>query len=213
MRINEAAERAGISAKNIRFYESQGLIAPGRESGNGYRSYSEADVERLCRIRLLRLLDVPLSECRAMLEGHMTLADGMRRHIVTLQARRQDLESTLRLCEALQNEPGLEGVDLPALQARVEAEQKKGVQFMDVEKRDILRRRSLGAVVGALLFGAFLLWMVAMLAWAQSVDPLPWWLFALMMALPAAAAIAVLAMLYQRLREIRKGELDEYKEY
>ena len=61
MKINEVEAAVGVTKKNIRFYEEEGLISPRREPGNGYRSYSEADVERLRRIKLLRkLLDVPL---------------------------------------------------------------------------------------------------------------------------------------------------------
>ena len=60
MKINEVEAAVGVTKKNIRFYEEEGLITPGREPGNGYRSYSQADVERLRRIKLLRKLDVPL---------------------------------------------------------------------------------------------------------------------------------------------------------
>ena len=58
MKINEVEAAVGVTKKNIRFYEEEGLITPGREPGNGYRSYSQADVERLRRIKLLRKLDV-----------------------------------------------------------------------------------------------------------------------------------------------------------
>ena len=67
MKINEVEAAVGVTKKNIRFYEEEGLISPRREPGNGYRSYSEADVERLRRIKLLRKLDVPLAEIRQML--------------------------------------------------------------------------------------------------------------------------------------------------
>ena len=62
MKINEVEAAVGVTKKNIRFYEEEGLISPSREPGNGYRSYSQADVERLRRIKLLRKLDVPLAE-------------------------------------------------------------------------------------------------------------------------------------------------------
>ena len=55
MKINEVEAAVGVTKKNIRFYEEEGLISPSREPGNGYRSYSQADVERLRRIKLLRL--------------------------------------------------------------------------------------------------------------------------------------------------------------
>ena len=81
MKINEVEAAVGVTKKNIRFYEEEGLISPRREPGNGYRSYSEADVERLRRIKLLRKLDVPLAEIRQMLEGECTLAEGMTRQL------------------------------------------------------------------------------------------------------------------------------------
>ncbi len=213
MRINEAAQKTGVSAKNIRFYEAEGLLAPGRESGNGYRSYTDADLERLRRIRLLRLLDVPLPEIRAVLEGRESLPDAMRRHAVTLQARRQDVDAALSLCAALQKEPSLDGADIAALQAQVAAEQRKGVQFVDIERRDIRRRRSVGAVVGAGLFTALMLWTFALLLWAQTVDPLPWWLWALVAGIPAACVLGTLVVLWERLKEIRKDEIDAYRDY
>lgn len=52
MKINEVEAAVGVTKKNIRFYEEEGLITPSREPGNGYRSYSQADVERLHRIKL-----------------------------------------------------------------------------------------------------------------------------------------------------------------
>ena len=52
MKIQQVEELVGISKKNIRFYEAEGLLSPGRAE-NGYRAYGQADVERLQRIKLL----------------------------------------------------------------------------------------------------------------------------------------------------------------
>lgn len=37
MRINEVERRVGVTKKNIRFYEEEGLLKPGRNAENGYR--------------------------------------------------------------------------------------------------------------------------------------------------------------------------------
>ncbi|MGW5743643.1 MerR family transcriptional regulator [Amycolatopsis sp. NPDC003861] len=58
MRIKELAERTGVSARLLRYYEQQGLIEPRREE-NGYRSYEEPQVERVRQIR--SLLDAGLT--------------------------------------------------------------------------------------------------------------------------------------------------------
>ena len=77
MKINEVEALVGITKKNIRFYEEQGLLKPGRNSQNGYREYGEPEVELLRQIKLLRKLGVPLEEIRQMQTGSRTLGDGI----------------------------------------------------------------------------------------------------------------------------------------
>ena len=56
-RIGQAAQRCGVSAANIRYYEREGLLAPQARADNDYRLYSEDDVHRLRFIRLCRAMD------------------------------------------------------------------------------------------------------------------------------------------------------------
>ncbi len=44
MKINQVEQLVGITKGNIRFYEKEGLLTPGRNNDNGYRDYSDADV-------------------------------------------------------------------------------------------------------------------------------------------------------------------------
>ena len=53
MKIKQAAEKSGLTPRNIRFYEESGLIGVGREE-NGYREYNDQDIIRLKQIRVLR---------------------------------------------------------------------------------------------------------------------------------------------------------------
>ena len=55
MTIKEVETLSGLPRANIRYYESEGLIAPKRAE-NGYREYSQADAEVLLRVKLLRAL-------------------------------------------------------------------------------------------------------------------------------------------------------------
>lgn len=45
MKIKQVEELVGITSKNIRFYEEQGLLQP-RRTENGYRDYRTEDVEK-----------------------------------------------------------------------------------------------------------------------------------------------------------------------
>jgi DNA-binding transcriptional MerR regulator len=58
--IGQAAQRSGVSAANIRYYEKEKLV-PARGTGdNGYRLYSDVDIHQLRFIRMLRSLDMSL---------------------------------------------------------------------------------------------------------------------------------------------------------
>ena len=100
MKINEVEALVGIPKKNIRFYESEGLLKPERSS-NGYRDYSEEEAEILRRIKLLRKLGVPLEEIRKMQSGTHTVGDGMRRHLITLERDMENLKQSIQFCSAL----------------------------------------------------------------------------------------------------------------
>src|SRR5207244_5475330 len=67
--IEQVATRTGFTKRTLRYYEEVGLLLPtGRTEGN-YRRYSEADVERLERIKNLRdLLGFSLADIREILE-------------------------------------------------------------------------------------------------------------------------------------------------
>jgi len=51
--IGEVEKRTGLSARQIRYYESLGLINPTRTAG-GQRRYTESDVLRLLRIKQMK---------------------------------------------------------------------------------------------------------------------------------------------------------------
>lgn len=58
MHIGELSRRSGVKAHQLRYYEAQGLLAPGRTAA-GYRRYDQADLVKVTQIR--HLLDAGLS--------------------------------------------------------------------------------------------------------------------------------------------------------
>ena len=213
MQIKEVEERVGITRKNIRFYEKEGLLAPRRQAGNGYRDYTDAEVDRLRRIKLLRKLDVPLEEIAAMLEGRLTLAQGMRRHLVTLERRQEDLATARALSERLVQQPGLlAALDVEPWLAEMAGLEQKGVRFVDVKKQD-KKRRARDALLAAGAFVGLMALLEALMAWALTTDPAPLPIALLILAIPLVFAIGALLALRQRLREIERSEIDAYREY
>ena len=96
VKINEVEAQVGITKKNIRFYEEQGLLSPPR-GANGYREYGEAEVETLRRIRLMRKLGVPLEEIRRMQAGEWTDA---RNYDLCLNSERLGFDGTMEAIKA-----------------------------------------------------------------------------------------------------------------
>jgi len=74
-RIGEAAERAGVSPRTLRYYEELGLLVPSGRSEGGARRYSAPDVARLLRIRELQeLLGLDLGAIGEVLRAEDELA-------------------------------------------------------------------------------------------------------------------------------------------
>ena len=96
--IGQAAQRSGVSAANIRFYEKEKLI-PARGTGaSSYRIYSDEDLHQLRFIRLLRSLDMSLAEVRMLLHLDLrkkthcqTARDTLDDHIGHVRTRLKEL--------------------------------------------------------------------------------------------------------------------------
>jgi DNA-binding transcriptional MerR regulator len=73
MRIGELSRRTGVSARMLRYYEQQHLLASTR-SANDYREFAETDVDRVQQVRALLDAGLPTRFVRAVLA--MGLAGG-----------------------------------------------------------------------------------------------------------------------------------------
>ncbi|WP_260262086.1 MerR family transcriptional regulator [Vibrio intestinalis] len=67
-RISELAQRVGLSRSTLLYYEKLGLICGARQS-NGYRRYSDSDLQRLKLLQQLQAGGLSLKECLACLEA------------------------------------------------------------------------------------------------------------------------------------------------
>ncbi len=67
MQIGTVAEKTGVSAKAIRYYESIGLIAAAHRTDSGYRVYGDHDVQTLRFIQRARGLGFSVGEVADLL--------------------------------------------------------------------------------------------------------------------------------------------------
>ena len=70
LQIGEAAERAQLTQRTLRYYEEKGLLNPPTRMDGGFRLYSADDMERIDRIRQLKeLLGFSLADIKEMIES------------------------------------------------------------------------------------------------------------------------------------------------
>lgn len=213
MHINDVERAIGVSKKNIRFYEEKGLLTPRRETGNGYRTYSEDDVARLARIKLLRKLDMPLALIGDMLEGRVSLSQGVQKHTADLQERQRSLESTLSICTALAEESGtLNDFDALSRLEMLSAMEQQGVRFADGQKND-KQKKYHGAILAAMIFIALMATAATLLSLTLLASGLPRPVLVVSIGVPLALSIGAGFALRQRMEEIERGDEDDYRDY
>jgi DNA-binding transcriptional MerR regulator len=113
VQIGELARRAAVSVDTIRFYERRGVLPEPARRPSGYRTYSDATIERIRLARGLQQLGFTLDEVidalrshdagqascqseRWRLEAVLTRLDS---RISELDALRASVRATLRDCE------------------------------------------------------------------------------------------------------------------
>ncbi|WP_305970175.1 MULTISPECIES: Cu(I)-responsive transcriptional regulator [unclassified Mameliella] len=111
MNIGEVAERAGLPAKTIRYYEDIGLVKPPRDA-NGYRAFRDSDLHKLAFLARARALGFSIEDCRVLVglyqDDHRASADVKRvaeehltridEKIAQLQGMRDTLATLVDAC-------------------------------------------------------------------------------------------------------------------
>lgn len=69
MLLNEIVEEVGMTKRAIKYYEEKGLLSV-KKGSNGYRNYTQQDIEILKRISLYRKLGISIKDIRNILDGN-----------------------------------------------------------------------------------------------------------------------------------------------
>lgn len=101
MTIKDVEERTGLSRSNIRFYEKEKLIEPSRNENNGYRDYSENDVENIKKIAYLRTLGISIEDIRSIISEKVTLQEMLEKQKEVLKNQITDLNKAKLMCEKM----------------------------------------------------------------------------------------------------------------
>lgn len=150
MTINEVARELSITKRAIKFYEEKGLLTVAKDK-NGYRNYSDDDLETLRKISLYRRLGISILDIQKLLEKGdrgllVNILENKEKELRTRTAEYEELKSFVltgkidNLYEEIQYEtigdaikeavPGFYGYYFlnhfqPYLQGRIETPEQK----------------------------------------------------------------------------------------
>lgn len=213
MKINQVEELVGITKKNIRFYEEQGLLNPERNPENGYREYSLKDVAQLCKIKLFRKLDVPIEEIKKMQAGQLSFDKCMEEHMVRLNHQQHNLELVKELCSKMMDEVDeIEKLDAAKYLEEMARLELGGTTFMNITENDV-RKKKVGPLIATLVVVLVCAAGMGVLLWANSLEPIPPAVLLVILAPMVVVTLGVIAALVLRIKEINGGEEDEASKY
>ena len=115
MRIGELAERSGLTASRIRFYEASGLINAVERNANGYREYTSEAVVTLDIITGAQKAGFSLQEIRSLLPTKLgtwqedKMLNALRKKVADIEILRERLAQTraqlLAIIETIETRP------------------------------------------------------------------------------------------------------------
>ena len=109
MKINDVEKITGLTAKAIRLYESKGLISVSRDD-NGYRNYTEGDVEALNEIKLFRSVGISISDIKLYMFGVMSIDELMDKRKAEILKESGRNSEKYRICESILGKASFEDV-------------------------------------------------------------------------------------------------------
>ncbi|WP_414053962.1 MerR family transcriptional regulator [Macrococcus equi] len=140
MKIKKVAQIANISIRTLHHYDEIGLLVPNKDE-NGYRRYSEADLDRLQLILFYRAIDMPLKEIKETLQENKSDIDKLMAHRQKLLLKQKQIDTMIQLINQtihskkegikMTNEEKFKGFNFNDNQYEQEAREKFGDQAVD----------------------------------------------------------------------------------
>lgn len=172
MTIKEAEKRTGLTRSNIRFYEKEKLIVPSRNNNNGYRDYSEADIDNLKKIAYLRTLEIPVEEIRRIISGTVPMEQVIKKQVEVIGEQIRSLSRAKTMCEKMLESGKISYEELQIEKYLTDPETYWG------ENKAVLKPDSVSFLF---LWGSFMTWsaitliclMIGILSYAKLPEVIP----------------------------------------
>jgi MerR family transcriptional regulator, thiopeptide resistance regulator len=143
LRIGQLADRCGVSAKALRFYEQRGLLKPCTHSESGYRLYGPDALRRLMQIIVLKRSGFTLAEIGLLFKRDVTFAESLfAARIETLERDLADRTQALKALRRMAWHVGsTSNLDLDQLLESIHMSSTLKLDLTNTE-RDFVRQRA-----------------------------------------------------------------------
>ena len=172
MTIKEVEEKTGLTRSNIRFYEKEKLIQPIRNESNGYREYTEKDVEDIKKIACLRTLGISIETIHRIILKEISLRDVIGEQMYKLDAQVVNLEKAKIICQSMlaDSKISYENLDVEAFVPELETYWQSNPKIFRLDSVGFLYMWG-GVLVWAILTAACL--AAALVVWPILPNQIP----------------------------------------
>ncbi len=99
--IGEVAERTGISAYTLRYYDKEGLLSFVKRSSSGTRMFSKEDFEPLYTITVLKKSGMPIKEIRRFMELYLKGNETIHERLLMFEEQKKHLQEQIELLQKM----------------------------------------------------------------------------------------------------------------
>lgn len=166
------------------------------------------------KIKLLRKIGISVEDIKSVLNDNVTLENCLEKYLDVLEKQKSNLTKMYNLTEEIINQKcELNNLKTDEWLEKMENMEKEGIDFVNISKIDIHMKKKMGVIIGGAVMIVFMIFLIGMFLWGNSVDPIPLGLLIVLVAIPVVIIVCIIGVLIGRIREIDGGEEDEAAKY
>lgn len=108
MKVNEVCSLTGLTKKAIDYYEQKKIISP-KIMENGYREFSEIEIERLERVAVFRALGLSVNDIKDILNSKFPKEE-LRKFVIKKSLENELSNKQTQLLEKLSKDEDIQGI-------------------------------------------------------------------------------------------------------
>ena len=154
MKVSEVAKLTGVSVRTLHYYDEIGLLKPAVVAQNGYRLYSDGNLQQLQQILFFRELDFSLQEIKRIItDPNFTAIEALEAHRRTLVGKQARLTQLIQTIDqtildekgaiTMTNEDRFKGFDFTKNEYEQEARGKWGNEAVDNMNKKVIDNTSM----------------------------------------------------------------------